>query len=236
MISSRLTLSALPVVRFACSLGTAAHRLQDAVWCQAQVVYCKPLEKPRFAVGLELFTRVERWAKPPRRQGASVSRIRLEPIATVLLLQSCFRLQQAGCVSRDPPRNYRLLPLLWFMLHCGHFQRRKLLCSGKISARYMSAPSWGHRTLGVISLISISVLVGDEVSVRSMVADQAIGVRTGVGKYLRPLAAGLQDDLTKPHLNVMLVAKCGKVPFHLETGHTTSLKTAERQLLRECLN
>src|SRR5258708_36238731 len=70
MISSRLTLSALPVVRFACSLGTAAHRLQDAVWCQAQVVYCKPLEKPRFAVGLELFTRVERWAKPPRRQGA----------------------------------------------------------------------------------------------------------------------------------------------------------------------
>jgi len=100
----------------------------------------------------------------------------------------------------------------------------------------MSAPSWGHRTLGVISLISISVLVGDEVSVRSMVADQAIGVRTGVSKYLRPLAAGLQDDLTKPHLNVMLVAKCGKVPFHLETGHTTSLKTAERQLLRECLN
>src|SRR5229473_8496419 len=53
--------------KVACSLGTAAHRLQDAVWCQAQVVYCKPLEKPRFAVGLELFTRVERWAKPPRR-------------------------------------------------------------------------------------------------------------------------------------------------------------------------
>src|SRR5229473_5493800 len=104
MISSRLTLSALPVVRFACSLGTAAHRLQDAVWYQAQVVYCKPLEKPRFAVGLELFTRVERWAKPPWRQGASVSRIHLEPIATVLLLQSCFRLQQAGCVSRPPAK------------------------------------------------------------------------------------------------------------------------------------
>jgi hypothetical protein len=105
MISSRLTLSALPVGRFACSLGTAAHRLQDAVWCQARVVYCKPLEKPRFAVGLELFTRVDRWAKPPWQQGSNVSRIHLEPIATVLLLQSCFRLQQAGCVSRDPPRN-----------------------------------------------------------------------------------------------------------------------------------
>jgi hypothetical protein len=38
---------------------------QDAVWCQARVVYCKPLEKGGFAVGLELFTRVERWAKPP---------------------------------------------------------------------------------------------------------------------------------------------------------------------------
>ena len=63
------------------------------------------LENPRFAVGLELFTRVERWAKPPWRQEASVSRIHLEPIATVLLLQSCFRLQQAGRVSRDPPRN-----------------------------------------------------------------------------------------------------------------------------------
>src|SRR5260370_20346648 len=67
MISSRLTLSELPVVRFACSLGTAAYRLQDAVWCQAQVVYCKPLEKPRFAVGLEIFTRVKRFAKQPRQ-------------------------------------------------------------------------------------------------------------------------------------------------------------------------
>src|SRR6266478_1958164 len=28
-----------------------------------------------------------------------------------------------------PPRNYRLLPLLWFMLHCGHFHRRKLFRS-----------------------------------------------------------------------------------------------------------
>ncbi len=84
-------------------------------------------------------------------------------------------------------------------------------------------------------LISISVLVGDEVSARCMVVDQAIELRTGVGKYLCPLAAGLQDNLAKPHLNVMLVAKSGKVPFHLETGHTTSLKTAERQLLRECL-
>jgi hypothetical protein len=84
-------------------------------------------------------------------------------------------------------------------------------------------------------LISISVLVGDEVSARSMVVDQAIGLRTGVGKYLCLLAAGLQDNLTKRHFNVMLVAKSGKFPFHLETGHTTSLKTAERQLLRECL-
>jgi len=57
-----------------------------------------------------------------------------------------------------------------------------------------------------------------------MVVDQAIGLRTGVGKYLCPLAAGLQGDLTKPHLNVMLVAKSGKVPFHLETGHTTPSK------------
>jgi hypothetical protein len=65
--------------------------------------------------------------------------------------------------------------------------------------------------------------------------DQAIGLRTGVGKYLCPLAAALQDNLTKPHLNVMLVAKSGKVPFHLETGHMTSFKTAETQRLRECL-
>ncbi|PYT60768.1 MAG: hypothetical protein DMG35_10530 [Acidobacteria bacterium] len=81
------------------------------------------------------------------------------------------------------------------------------------------------------SLISISILVGDEVSARSIVVDRAIGLRTAVGKYLCPLAAGLQDNLTKPHLDVMLVAKSGKVPFHLETGHTTSFKTAERQLL-----
>jgi len=65
--------------------------------------------------------------------------------------------------------------------------------------------------------------------------DQAIGLRTGVGKYLCPLAAGLQDNLTKPHLNVMLIAKSGKLPLHLETGHMTSFKTAERQLLREYL-
>jgi PilZ domain-containing protein len=52
--------------------------MQDDLWCQARVVYCKPLEKGylmvseardplrlRFAVGLELFTRVERWANPP---------------------------------------------------------------------------------------------------------------------------------------------------------------------------
>jgi len=44
----------------------------------------------------------------------------------------------------------------------------------------------------------------------------------------------LQDNLIKPHLNVMLVAKSGRAPFHRETGHTTSFKTAGRQLLREC--
>jgi hypothetical protein len=38
---------------------------QDAVSCQARVIYCKPLEKGRFAIGLKLFTRVERSAKPP---------------------------------------------------------------------------------------------------------------------------------------------------------------------------
>jgi len=64
-------------------------------------------------------------------------------------------------------------------------------------------------------LISISVLVGDEVSARSLVVDQAIGRRTTVGRYLWPLSAGLQDNLAKPHLNVKLVAKSGKVPFHL---------------------
>ena len=69
-----------------------------------------------------------------------------------------------------------------------------------------------------------------------MVVDQAIRLRTGVGKYLCLFAAGLQDNLTKRHFNVMLVAKSGKFPFHLETGHTTSLKTVERQLLRDCLN
>src|SRR2546426_3197627 len=86
-----------------------------------------------------------------------------------------------------------------------------------------------------LELISISVLVGDEVSARSIVVDQAIRLRTGVGKCLRSLAGGLQDNLTEPHFNVMLVAKSGELPFHRETGHTTSLKTAERQLLRECL-
>jgi len=39
--------------------------MQDAVWCQARVVYCRPLEKGGFGVGLELFTRVEQWEKPP---------------------------------------------------------------------------------------------------------------------------------------------------------------------------
>ncbi len=41
--------------------------MQDAVWCKARVVYCKRLEKGRFAVGLELFMRVGKWAKPPQR-------------------------------------------------------------------------------------------------------------------------------------------------------------------------
>ena len=85
------------------------------------------------------------------------------------------------------------------------------------------------------SLISISVLVGDEVSARSMVMDWAIGLRTSVGKYLGLLAAGLQDDLTKRHLNVVLVAKSGKVPCYLRTGHATSSKASQRQLPRECL-
>jgi hypothetical protein len=82
-------------------------------------------------------------------------------------------------------------------------------------------------------LISISVLVADEVSARGIVVDQAIGFQTGVGKYLCLLAAGLQDNLTKAHLNVMLVAKSGKVSLHRVTGHATSFNAAERQLLRE---
>jgi hypothetical protein len=86
-----------------------------------------------------------------------------------------------------------------------------------------------------LQLISISVLVGDEVSAPSLVADQAIGLRAAVGGYVCLLAAGLQDKLTKRHRNVMLVAKSGKVPFHLEAGHATSFKAAEKQLLRECL-
>jgi hypothetical protein len=84
------------------------------------------------------------------------------------------------------------------------------------------------------SLISISVLVGNEVS-GSIVVDKAIGLWTAVGKYLSPPAAGLQDNLTKPHLNVVLVAKSGKVPCHVRTGHATSFKTSQRQLLRGCL-
>lgn len=52
--------------------------MQDDLCCRARVVYCKLLEKSylmaseardplelRFAVGLELFTRAERWVKPP---------------------------------------------------------------------------------------------------------------------------------------------------------------------------
>ncbi|PYT60769.1 MAG: hypothetical protein DMG35_10535 [Acidobacteria bacterium] len=39
--------------------------MREAVWCQARVVYCRPLEKGGFAVGLKLFTRVEQWARPP---------------------------------------------------------------------------------------------------------------------------------------------------------------------------
>jgi hypothetical protein len=76
-------------------------------------------------------------------------------------------------------------------------------------------------------LISISVLVGDKVSARSIVVDKAIGLRTAVGKYLSPLADGLQDNLTERHLNVVLVAKRGKVPCDLRIGHATSFKTAE---------
>jgi len=82
------------------------------------------------------------------------------------------------------------------------------------------------------SVISISVLVGNEVSARSIVVDKAIALWTAVGKYLSPLADGFQDNLTKPHLNVVLVAKSGKVPCHVRTGHATSFKTFQRQLLR----
>jgi PilZ domain-containing protein len=38
---------------------------KEGVWSPAQIVYCQRLAESRFAVGLELFTRVERWAKPP---------------------------------------------------------------------------------------------------------------------------------------------------------------------------
>jgi PilZ domain-containing protein len=38
--------------------------LKDDVRSQAQIVYCARLAKGRFAVGLELSTRVEQWAKP----------------------------------------------------------------------------------------------------------------------------------------------------------------------------
>jgi hypothetical protein len=84
-------------------------------------------------------------------------------------------------------------------------------------------------------LISISVLVGDEVSARSIIVDYAIALWTSVGKCQRPLGAGLQDNLAKRHFDVMLVAKSGKVPFHLDTEHTTSFQTAGRELLRESL-
>jgi hypothetical protein len=79
-----------------------------------------------------------------------------------------------------------------------------------------------------LQLISISVLVRDEVSAPSLIADRAIGLRTAVGGYVCLLAVGLQDNLTKRHRNVMLVAKSGKVPFHLEAGHMTSFKAAEK--------
>jgi PilZ domain-containing protein len=43
--------------------------MPDDVWCRARIVYCKPSKKGRFAVGLELFTRVERWQSHPSGKG-----------------------------------------------------------------------------------------------------------------------------------------------------------------------
>ncbi|PYU21654.1 MAG: hypothetical protein DMG30_17155 [Acidobacteria bacterium] len=37
---------------------------EDNVWLEAEIVYYQRLAKNRFAVGLELSARVERWAKP----------------------------------------------------------------------------------------------------------------------------------------------------------------------------
>ena len=37
--------------------------------------------------------------------------------------------------------------------------------------------------------------------------DEAIGLRTGIHKSLRWLASGLQRNLSKPHLKMMLVAE-----------------------------
>ena len=37
---------------------------EEGVWSSAQIVYCHRFTESRFAVGLELYGRVEQWARP----------------------------------------------------------------------------------------------------------------------------------------------------------------------------
>jgi hypothetical protein len=53
------------------------------------------------------------------------------------------------------PRYRASLFIAWFMVHFGHFHRRKLFLSGKTSTRYIGIPSISHLTRG----ISESVLI-----------------------------------------------------------------------------
>jgi hypothetical protein len=53
------------------------------------------------------------------------------------------------------PRYRASLFTAWFMVHCGHFHRRKLFLSGKTSKRYIGIPSFSHLTRGISESVSI---------------------------------------------------------------------------------
>jgi hypothetical protein len=60
--------------------------------------------------------------------------------------------------------------------------------------------------------------------------DLAIGLGAPVGNRGCRLAVGLQDNLAKPHLNVVLVAQSAKIFSRLDAGHTNASENPERQL------
>jgi hypothetical protein len=73
-----------------------------------------------------------------------------------------------------------------------------------------------------VQLTQVSVLTQYEISASDIVMDEAIGLRTDIRLGLYFLTLALQENLVKPHLGVVLVAKRVKFLARLGSRHIPS--------------